>query len=68
LIAEQSANISDLTFQDRKPDYYRIFVDVDLRDVEHLHAVMSVLDAETEVSQVKRFRDPTRDPVEQADT
>ncbi|HVG47476.1 MAG TPA: bifunctional (p)ppGpp synthetase/guanosine-3',5'-bis(diphosphate) 3'-pyrophosphohydrolase [Rubellimicrobium sp.] len=60
LIGEQSANISDLLFTDRKPDYYRLLVDVDLRNVEHLHRVMTALEAETNVSSVARHRDPTR--------
>ncbi|MDR7123432.1 bifunctional (p)ppGpp synthetase/guanosine-3',5'-bis(diphosphate) 3'-pyrophosphohydrolase [Pseudotabrizicola sp. 4114] len=62
LIGEQRANISDLRFTDRKPDFYRLIVDVDLRDVEHLHMVMTALEAETDVAQVTRYRDKTRKP------
>jgi GTP pyrophosphokinase/guanosine-3',5'-bis(diphosphate) 3'-pyrophosphohydrolase len=62
LIGEQKANISDLRFTDRKPDYYRLIVDVDLRDVEHLHMVMTALEAETDVAQISRHRDMTRKP------
>jgi GTP pyrophosphokinase/guanosine-3',5'-bis(diphosphate) 3'-pyrophosphohydrolase len=62
LIGEQKANISDLRFTDRKPDYYRLIVDVDLRDVEHLHMVMTALEAETDVAQISRHRDKTRKP------
>jgi GTP pyrophosphokinase/guanosine-3',5'-bis(diphosphate) 3'-pyrophosphohydrolase len=62
LIGEQKANISDLTFTDRKPDFYRLLIDVDLRDVEHLHKVMTALEAETDVAQVSRHRDLTRKP------
>jgi GTP pyrophosphokinase len=60
LIGEQGANISDLQFTDRKPDYYRLLVDVDLHNAEHLHRVMTALEAETNVSQVGRHRDPNR--------
>jgi GTP pyrophosphokinase len=60
LVGEQGANISDLQFTDRKPDYYRLLVDVDLRNAEHLHRVMTALEAETNVSQVSRHRDPRR--------
>jgi GTP diphosphokinase / guanosine-3',5'-bis(diphosphate) 3'-diphosphatase len=60
LIGEQSANISDLTFTDRKPDYYRLCIDVDLRDAEHLHRVMTALEAESNVSAIARHRDPRR--------
>ena len=60
LIGEQKANISDLTFVDRKPDFYRLLIDVELRDAEHLHGVLSALDAETDVAAVERYRDPSR--------
>ena len=62
LIGEQKANISDLRFTQRKPDFFRLLVDVELRDVEHLHKVMTALEAETDVAQVARHRDVTRKP------
>ncbi len=60
LIGEQKANISDMQFVDRKPDFYRFLVDVDLRDAEHLHSVMSALEAESDVAAIERYRDPSR--------
>ncbi len=62
LIGDQKANISDLKFTERKPDYYRLMIEVDLRDVEHLHMVMTALEAETDVAQVARVRDVSRKP------
>ena len=62
LVGEQKANISDLRFTDRKPDFYCLIIDVDLRDVEHLHMVMTALEAETDVAQISRHRDLTRRP------
>jgi GTP diphosphokinase / guanosine-3',5'-bis(diphosphate) 3'-diphosphatase len=62
LIGEQKANISNLRFTDRKPDFYRLIIDVDLRDVEHLHMVMTALEAETDVAQIARHRDLSRKP------
>ncbi len=62
LIGEQGANISDLHFLDRKPDYYRLLIDVDLRDIEHLHAVMLALEAEGDVAMLARYRDIDRRP------
>jgi GTP pyrophosphokinase/guanosine-3',5'-bis(diphosphate) 3'-pyrophosphohydrolase len=62
LIGEQKANISDLKFTDRKPDFYRLIMEVDLRDVEHLHMVMTALEAETDVAQISRHRDLSRRP------
>lgn len=58
LIGEQDANISDLKFIDRKPDYFRLLIDVDLRDAEHLHRVQTALEAESNVSSIVRYRDP----------
>ncbi|WP_240558548.1 RelA/SpoT family protein [Paracoccus contaminans] len=57
LIGAQGANISDLEFQDRKPDFYRLRVEICLRDAEHLHALMTALEAESDVAQVARIRD-----------
>ena len=62
LIGDRKANISDLHFIDKKPDYYRIVIDTDLRDAEHLHNVMTALDAETDVARVSRLRDKARKP------
>ena len=62
LIGEQKANISDLNFVDRKPDFYRLLIDIDLRDVEHLHRVITALQADTDVAEVSRVRDTTNQP------
>jgi guanosine-3',5'-bis(diphosphate) 3'-pyrophosphohydrolase len=58
LIGEKKANISNLEFLDRKPDFYRLLIYVELRDVEHLHSVMLALEAESHVAAIDRFRDP----------
>ncbi len=60
LIGEQKANISDLRFVDRKPDFFRLLIDVELSDAEHLHRVTSVLEADSDVAAVSRHRDPER--------
>jgi GTP pyrophosphokinase/guanosine-3',5'-bis(diphosphate) 3'-pyrophosphohydrolase len=62
LIGQQKANISDLNFIDRKPDFYSLVVEVELRDVEHLHTLLTALEAETDVAQVERWRDLARKP------
>ena len=62
LIGEQNANISDLHFVDRKPDFFRLLIDVDVRDAEHLHAVMIAVEAEADVATMDRFRDLERRP------
>ena len=58
LVGEQNANISDLRFIDRKPDYFRLLLDVDLSDHEHLHRVTTALFADSNVSSLARHRDP----------
>ena len=58
LIGEKKANISDLIFVDRKPDFYKLLLDIDLSDANHLHAVMSALGAESDVASVVRRRNP----------
>ncbi|OWU71710.1 RelA/SpoT family protein [Marinibacterium profundimaris] len=60
LIGEKKANISDLNFVDRKPDFYRLHVHVELRDIEQLHSLMLMLEAESDVASVARFREPPR--------
>jgi GTP pyrophosphokinase/guanosine-3',5'-bis(diphosphate) 3'-pyrophosphohydrolase len=62
LIGEQRANISDLVFIDRKPDFYRLIIDVELRDIEHLHALMLALEADSDVASISRHRDLERKP------
>ncbi|MCE5973397.1 bifunctional (p)ppGpp synthetase/guanosine-3',5'-bis(diphosphate) 3'-pyrophosphohydrolase [Sinirhodobacter sp. WL0062] len=62
LIGQQKANISDLQFMDRKPDFYSLMVEVEMRDVEHLHTLLTALEAETDVAQVQRWRDLARKP------
>ncbi len=62
LIGEQKANISDLHFVDRKPDFYKLLLEVDLRDVEHLHAVMTALEAESDVAALERHRQALSKP------
>jgi len=62
LIGEQNANISDLHFVDRKPDFFRLLIDIDVRDAEHLHAVMTAIEADSDVATMERFRDLGRRP------
>ena len=59
-IGQQKANITDLRFVDRKPDFYRLIVDVEVRDTEHLHAIMMALEADSDVAAIVRHRDPAR--------
>jgi GTP pyrophosphokinase/guanosine-3',5'-bis(diphosphate) 3'-pyrophosphohydrolase len=56
LIGETRANISDLQFIDRKPDFYRLLIYVELRDIAHLHSLILTLEAESDVAAVSRYR------------
>ena len=62
LIGQQKANISDLNFVDRKPDFYSLIVEVELSEVEHLHRLLTALEAESDVAQVERWRDLSHKP------
>ena len=57
LIGEKKANISNLNFVDRKPDFYRLLIDVELRDIEQLHSLMLALEADSDVAALERHRD-----------
>ncbi len=59
MIGETGANISDLHFLDRKPDFYRLLFYVDFRDHAHLHSLMRSLEAESDVAAIARYRDET---------
>ena len=52
LIGEQRANITDIVFTDRKPDFYRMVIDIEVRDMEHLTHVLTAIDADSDVAQV----------------
>ena len=56
LIGETRANISNLEFMDRKPDFYRLLIYVELRDAQHLHTLMGALEAESDVAAIVRQR------------
>ncbi|TMV15437.1 RelA/SpoT family protein [Arenibacterium halophilum] len=60
LIGEKKANISNLNFVDRKPDFYRLMIDVELRDAEQLHSLMLTLEADSDVAAVERFREKSK--------
>ncbi|WP_319546473.1 bifunctional (p)ppGpp synthetase/guanosine-3',5'-bis(diphosphate) 3'-pyrophosphohydrolase [Ruegeria conchae] len=63
LIGEKKANISNLEFVDRKPDFYRLMINVELRDLEQLHSLMLMLEAESDVAAVERYRESKKTAV-----
>jgi RelA/SpoT family (p)ppGpp synthetase len=60
LIGEQRANITDIVFTERKPDFYRMVIDIEVRDMEHLSNVLTAIDADSDVAHVRRFRGPAQ--------
>jgi GTP pyrophosphokinase len=54
LIAEQRANIDYLLTADRQPDYFRIAVDVEVRDIKHLEQILTVMEAQPIISTAVR--------------
>ncbi len=56
LIGEHRSNISDIIITERKPDFYRLVIDLEVRDMEHLHNIQRAIEADSDVAQVTRFR------------
>lgn len=56
LIGEQNSNISDLRLTDRKPDYYNMLIEIQVRHTRHLHAIIESVEADDEVLSATRFR------------
>ncbi len=57
LVGEHRSNIVNINFTARKPDFYRIRLDIMVRDIEHLTNVETALNADSDVAEVVRFRD-----------
>lgn len=57
LVGEHRSNIVNIEFTARKPDFYRIRLDIMVRDIEHLTNVETALNADSDVAEVIRFRD-----------
>jgi GTP pyrophosphokinase len=51
-----------LHFIDRKPDFFRLLIDIEVRDAEHLHAVMMAVEADSDVATLERYRNLDRRP------
>ena len=56
LIGEHNANISDMTFTDKKSDFYRVEIALQVRDITHLHRIQTALEADTDIASVARTR------------
>ncbi|MEL6281383.1 MAG: bifunctional (p)ppGpp synthetase/guanosine-3',5'-bis(diphosphate) 3'-pyrophosphohydrolase [Pseudomonadota bacterium] len=56
LIGAAGANIDDMTFADRKPDFFRLDIDLEVRDLRHLTNILTTLSAQPVVAQAERIR------------
>ncbi len=58
LIGEHNANIADIHFTDRKPDFYRIMVDMQVRNATHMMHIRTAIEADADIASVIRYRNP----------
>ncbi len=54
VIAESNADIVQLEFTERKPDFYRARIDVEVRDVKHVSQIVTMLNAQPIVTEALR--------------
>ena len=56
LIGEQKANITDIKFFEERADYYIIYIELDVRNIEHLMNILSAITADEDVAEASRHR------------
>ena len=56
LIGEQGANIIDLKFNLRKPDFYKTVFELTVRDLKHVYNIMTSIEVDIDISEVSRYR------------
>ncbi|MEM7742205.1 MAG: bifunctional (p)ppGpp synthetase/guanosine-3',5'-bis(diphosphate) 3'-pyrophosphohydrolase [Pseudomonadota bacterium] len=54
LIGEQNANIDNISMVTRKPDFFRMQFDLEVRDTKHLGGILTSLRVQSYVNQVER--------------
>lgn len=54
VISQQGGNISNIHLTDRNPDFFRFELDLEVKDVEHIRAIIAVLQANKYVESVVR--------------
>ena len=57
LIGESGANITNMDFFDRKPDFYKIIIEIHVKDLKHLSDIMTSIETDSDVSVVERTRE-----------
>jgi (p)ppGpp synthase/HD superfamily hydrolase len=58
LVGEQRANIDNLAITTRKPDFFLMTMDLEVRDTKHLSDILNALKAQSFVNQVARASQP----------
>ncbi|MBI1272580.1 MAG: RelA/SpoT family protein [Alphaproteobacteria bacterium] len=56
IIGKSQGNITNLKITNRSPDFFDLLVDVEVKDVKHLNAVIAALRANTAVTSVERAK------------
>ena len=56
LIGEQKANITDIKFIEQRADYYIIYIELEVRNIEHLMNILSAIIAEEGVAEASRYK------------
>ena len=54
MISQQGGNISNIHLTDRTPDFFRVELDLEVKDVEHMRAIIAVLQVNKYVESVER--------------
>jgi len=65
LVGEQGANIDNVGVTTRKPDFFIMMMDLEVRDLKHLSDILTALRAQSFISQVGRIERQTREHVDQ---
>ena len=65
LIGERGANITNIDFVDRKPDFYSIVIEIHVKDLKHLSDIMTSIEADTDIAVVIRTKEVVKTPSNQ---
>ena len=65
LIGERGANITNIDFVNRKPDFYSIIIEMQVKDLKHLSDIMTSIEADTDIAVVVRTREVLETPSNQ---
>ena len=57
LIGERGANITNIDSYDRKPDFYKIIIEIHVKDLKHLSDIMTSIEVDSDISVVEITRE-----------